>query len=215
MKAVAQGLSLTPSRTEYSGRGGQQSGSNQVAVVVDGDKSKVLSNPEPSNDVGSRRSRGRSGLSTCARGAAKQAAQGAGRCVVWWAVMMSGRGVITTTKHKSIDERQTDVSKCTGRVVRYSALPFPVTGLPKLERKHTCSQPFLPQGTSLSLPLPACLSPHNSTPGRSRFPRLALSARRKGGEIGGLDQKDQRQTKTTRWLARDDVRTWLAARSKK
>lgn len=54
-------------------------------------------------------------------------------------------------------------------------------------------QPFLPQGKPASLSLPV-FPPH--TPGHSRFPRLALSARRKGGEIGGLDQKDQRETKS-------------------
>ena len=49
-------------------------------------------------------------------------------------------------------------------------------------------QPALP---SPKAPLSSHALPKHRTAGRSRFPlRLALSERRKGGEIGGLDQSD-------------------------
>jgi hypothetical protein len=67
-------------------------------VVVE----QVLSNPEPSNDVG-RESlrRGRSGLSTCARGAAKRGAVcGGGDDWSGWA----------QSKQQRTNDRQTDVS---------------------------------------------------------------------------------------------------------
>jgi len=76
-------------------------------------------------------------------------------------------------------------------------------------------QTLRPRSLSVSLSLSLSLSLLTaSTAGRSRFLRLALSERRKGGEIGGLDQKDQgrKGLGSTRC-----VRTWqsLAASEKK